>query len=129
MSKVSYLDSTLLFTSTQAVSAESLYTPVMHDMAVHVSSAVLPLSTLLNSEFQDIFSVTLITSPELLIALSDFTSLYILTSSVDNAPAAITDSYTSNLNFFVIEGAVSFMLFFYYVWFLVYFVVITVSLK
>lgn len=129
ITKLSYLDSVLLNAGCASSTSQTLYTAFFADYAMHLNSNYSALVALLQTEYQDLTTLTFVNSPELFSVLSDYTVQYFTNSSVAQLPTAMNDSYVSNLNFFVTEGMVSFMLFFFYVWFLVYFVAISVSLK
>lgn len=126
---MSYLDSVLLNASYNNATSQSLYTAFFSDWAMHLNSVYSPLSALLQTEYQDLTTLTLVNSPELFSVIGDYSTQYFMNSSVTQLPVAMNDSYVSNLNFFVTEGMISFMLFFLYAWFLVYFAAISVSLK
>lgn len=87
----------------------------MNDTYVRSIATYLPLNSALQSEFQDLFSVVVTVSPEITYSITDFSSSYIHSAALDFLPTALTDSYTSNLNFFVSEGVISALLFFLYV--------------
>lgn len=74
----------------------------------------------MQAEFQDLFNVATLISPELTTSMIDLGTSYTRSPSINFSPSAITDSYTSNLNFFVSGGTIGVLFFFLYVWFLVY---------
>ena len=82
---------------------------------MHLNSNYSALVALLQTEYQDLTTLTFVNSPELFSVLNDYTTQYFMNSAVTQLPTAMNDSYVSNLNFFVTEGMVSFMLFFFYV--------------
>lgn len=84
---------------------------------------------MLQSEYQELFSTVLLVTPELSFALTDYAVNYLASASFGVSPAAVFDSYTNNLNYYPSEGTVHFFLFALYVWFLVYFITTTISLK
>ena len=112
---MSYLDSVLLNASYNNATSQSLYTAFFSDWAMHLNSVYSPLSALLQTEYQDLTTLTLVNSPELFSVIGDYSTQYFMNSSVTQLPVAMNDSYVSNLNFFVTEGMISFMLFFLYV--------------
>jgi hypothetical protein len=129
ISKFSHLDAILIYTNSKASTIQTLYTSFMNDLIIQTNTCFLPLSPLLQSEYQEVFSTTLIIAPELSIMFNDYLTSYFLASSFNNTPAAVFDSYINNLNYYPSEGIIHFMLFFLYAWFLVYFFTSTISLK
>lgn len=115
ITKLSDLDAVLVNTSYSNLTTQSLYTSFFSDTAMHLNSIYSPLLALLQTEYQNLTAVMLINSPELLTALSAYSTTYFLNSSVTQVPVALNDSYVSNLNFFATEGVVNFMLFFMYI--------------
>jgi hypothetical protein len=111
----------LLQANSNGQTFDTLYTSFMNDVLLQTNSYFLPLSPLLQSEYQEIFTTTLLVSPELSIVLEDYLSTYHLAASLNNLPAAVFDSYTNNLNYYPSEGVTGMFLFALYVWFLVYF--------
>jgi len=129
VSKASYLDAILIHSNTQSSNISALYTATLNDIVVQTNTCFLPFSPLLQSEYQEVLSTTLLVSPELSLALDDYFSTYWLSSTFNSLPAAVFDSYTNNLNYYPSEGLISVMLFSLYVWFLVYFFTTNLSLK
>jgi len=129
VSKAAHLETILVYASSKASSIYSLYTSLMHDMVLSTSTCYLPLSPMFQSEYQELFSTVLLVTPELSFALTDYAVNYLSSASFGVSPAAVFDSYTNNLNYYPSEGTVHFFLFALYVWFLVYFVTTTISLK
>lgn len=129
VSKTSYLDSILIHANTKNDTINTLYSSFMNDIIVQTNTCFLPLSPLLQSEYQEVLSTTLLVSPELSLVLDDYLATYWLSSTFNNLPAAVFDSYTNNLNYYPSEGLISFMLFGLYIWFLVYFFTTNLSLK
>jgi hypothetical protein len=129
ISKTSYLDVMLINSSSTGGANTSLFDTLMGDITLQTNSVFFPLSSLLQSEYQETFSTTLLVAPELSMVLRDYISTYWLSATFNNLPTAAFDSYTNNLNYFPGEGMISFMLFGFYVWFLVYFFTLVLSLK
>ena len=127
--KLSYLDTVLLYSTQSTTVNKTLYTSFFHDVLISFNTTYAPLLSLLQSEYQDLTNLTLLSTPELFLGLSDYNTAYFFKASTTQLPTAINDSYVSNLNFFVTEGTVSFLLFFLYAWFLVYFAGVSLSLR
>jgi hypothetical protein len=71
--------------------------------------------SLFSSNYQDIFSLVIVLSPELLMAFNDYLSLCFGEAKFNYTPAAVFDSYTNNLNYSVITSNSYFVLYFLYV--------------
>ena len=115
ISKTSHLDIMLINSSSVSGMNASLFDTLMGDISLQTSSVFFPLSCLLQTEYQDTVSTTLLVSPELSMVLRDYVSTYWLAATFNNLPTAAFDSYTNNLNYFPGEGMISFMLFGLYV--------------
>ena len=129
ISKTSYLDVILLNSNSSKSLNESLFNNVMSDLLTQTNTTFFALSPLLQSEYQETFSTTLLVSPELSMVFNDYVTTYWLSSTFNYLPTAAFDSYTNNLNYFPGEGMISYLLFALYTWFLVYFFTSALSLK
>lgn len=99
------------------------------DVNVDMFNLFISYLPLLNSNYQDIYGVVLLLSPELIFALNDFFASYFLSSSINLSPASVFDSYVNNLNYSFHESVVTFLMFVLYIWFLIYFVLTSSSLR
>jgi hypothetical protein len=97
ITKLSYLDTMLINTSTKYYNTtQTLYTAFNEDLMLQTAIYFLPLSSLLQSEYQDTLSTLTIVSPELSVALNDYAYTYMMPSTFMNTPAVVFDSYASN---------------------------------
>jgi hypothetical protein len=76
IAKTSHLDVILLNSASSKNLSESLFSSTMNDILDETNILFFPLSSLLQSEYQDTFSTTLLISPELALVLKDYTSTY-----------------------------------------------------
>lgn len=76
ISKTSHLDVILLNSHSSKNFSEYLFSSTMNDVLLETNTLFFPLSSLLQSEYQDTYSTTLLIAPELSIALKDYTSVY-----------------------------------------------------
>jgi hypothetical protein len=76
ISKTSYLDVILLNSSSTKSISESLFNNVMSDLLTQTNTTFFALSPLLQSEYQETFSTTLLVSPELSMVFSDYVTTY-----------------------------------------------------
>jgi hypothetical protein len=129
ISKTSHLDIILLNSNSSKNFSEYLFSSTMNDLLLETNTLFFPLSSLLQSEYQDTYSTTLLVAPELSIVLKDYTTTYWLASTINSTPAAVFDSYANNLNYFPGEGMISFFLFALFTWFLVHFFYNSISSK
>lgn len=118
--KLSTLDAILIHLNTQLREPQLLYDSFIYDTIMFLNIYYLPFSTLVLSGYQEHISSVLVLSPELSFLFTEYINNYVLFSTINNAPAAVFDSYLNNLNFFYGEGCVQFFLFFLYVYFIVY---------
>jgi hypothetical protein len=115
ISKLSYLDTILIYNNSKLNIAQTLYTSVLNDLVTETNTFFLPLSPLLHSEYQETFSTTFILAPELVNLFIDYITIYILPSTFNNSPSIVFDSYVNNLNYYTGEGVIYFLLFSLYV--------------
>ena len=129
ISKLSYLDTILIYNNSKINVAQTLYTSVINDLITQTNTFFLPLSPLLHSEYQETFSTTFIVAPELVHLFIDYVNIYFFSNTFNNVPSVVFDSYVNNLNYYTGEGVIYFLLFALYVWFLVYFFITSILLK
>jgi len=79
--------------------------------------------------YQDIFSIMILFSPELITAFSDYFYLYYFNSSLLFTASSCFDSYLSNLNHNFNENVLSLFMFFFFTWFIIYFFYTVMSLR
>jgi len=72
MTKLSYLDIVLVKTNSWNFSLQTLYFSFLNDIYVDFFNIYLPLISLFGSNHQDIFSLIMISSPELNLALFEY---------------------------------------------------------
>jgi len=129
VSKFSYLDAFLIQSNLNNLTPQVLYNAFTNDMLLHLNTTFLPLSPIFQSDYQDSFSLLLLLSPELTLALNNYYSLYYMAPTLNTTPAPVFDAYLNNLNFYFSEGIIHFFLFFLYILFIVYFFTTIVSLR
>jgi hypothetical protein len=76
VSKTSYLDVILLNSNSNKSLNESLFNNLMSDLLTQTNTSFFALSPLLQSEYQETFSTTLLVSPELSMVFSDYVTNY-----------------------------------------------------
>lgn len=76
ISKTSYLDVILLNSNSNKSLNESLFNNVMSDLLTQTNTTFFALSPLLQSEYQETFSTTLLISPELSMVFNDYVTTY-----------------------------------------------------
>jgi hypothetical protein len=76
ISKASHLDIILLNSSSSKNFTECLFSSTMSDLLTETNTLFFPLSSLLQSEYQDTFSTTLLITPELSIVIKEYASTY-----------------------------------------------------
>jgi len=128
-SKLSLLDITLLSLNTHNVSVSVLYNSFVNDLYLSFSLCYLPVLPLFSSMYQDIFSIIILFSPELIVSFSDYFYLYYFNNSLLFTASSCFDSYLSNLNHNFNENVLSLFMFFFFTWFIIYFFFTTFSLR
>lgn len=130
LTKLSYLDTMLINSNLNYHNnVQGLYTAFSEDLILQTSVYFLPLSSLLQSEYQDSISTVLLVAPELSNMLNDFIYVYITPSVFMYSPSAVFDSYLSNWSFHT-GLSMTYIIFFYlYVWLLVYSLLINTVLS
>jgi len=129
LSKFSHLDHILIYNNTRCGSVETLFISFMNDLVIQTSTCFLPISPLLQSEYQDSLTTILALTPELSTMLNDFISSYFLSSSFDSEPSAVFDSYNLTLFSEIVETVEDVLLFGLFVWLVVYFFTVSLSLR
>jgi hypothetical protein len=76
ISKTSHLDVILLNSNSSKNFSDYLFSSSMSDILVETNTLFFPLSSLLQSEYQDTYSTTLLIAPELSLVLKDYTTNY-----------------------------------------------------
>lgn len=119
--KMSYLDIILITSNSVNYSASSLYVSYINDLYNNFSVLYLPLLSLFSSSYQDVYSLVMLVSPEVIIAFADYFNLYHSSSFINAQVSACFDSYTNNLNYIFGEGILSLFMFLFFAWLLIYF--------
>ena len=127
--KLSYLDVFLINNTVNSSTTDALYNAFNEDIVLYLNVYFLPMSPMFNSEYQESITNVIFLAPELSTVLNTYFKDYYFNSSFLTAPASVFDSFVNNLNFFFGEGMVYFFLFFLYIYFIIYFFTLIVSLK
>lgn len=120
LTKLSFLDSFLILTNNKVGVFYGLYNSIMIDWLLHITTCFLPLTMLLQSEYQENLNLILLVSPELSIMFYDYISNYFFSNIFNLTPVAVTDFFLSNLNYSYSEGVLYFFFFVFYIWFIIY---------
>lgn len=129
MTKLSQLDLILLLSNSSLLSFKTLFISMILDFNLEFTNVYLLELSFFSSNYQDIFSVLMVLSPELIFAFGDYFTLCFGESKFNFLPSAVFDSYSNNLNYSVSDSNTYFILFFFYVWFLLYFFILSNTLK
>lgn len=127
--KISQLDVLLLVSNAYSFSFKTLFIYFVVDLNVELFNLYLCYTHLFSSNYQDIHGVVLLLTPELVLGFNDLFSSYFFSSSINFTPAGVFDSYVNNLSYSFSEGVVSIVMFIFYVWFIIYFVLTSSTLK
>jgi hypothetical protein len=115
VTKFSQLDLILLLSNSTVLSFKTLFISFIFDLNLELTNLYLMELSLFSSNYQDIFSLIVILSPELIMSFSDYLSLCFGEAKFNYAPVAVFDSYTNNLNYSFITSNSYFILYFLYV--------------
>jgi hypothetical protein len=114
ISKLSLFDSFLVSIGSNKSGAQLLYSSVMYDILLDVTSLNISLVNLMQAEYQEILSTIFLLTPELSLMCLDYFTIYNFNDTMSYLPSAVFDSYISNNNFFFSEGIISFLMFWFY---------------
>jgi hypothetical protein len=112
--KISYLDTMLINANTLNSTHMSFYNAYVNDLYNIFSLTFLPLMSLFSSSYQDIYSVVLLISPEIILAYTDYFNLYYMPTFINTQVVACFDSYSNNLNYIFGEGILSLFMFLFF---------------
>lgn len=129
ITKFSQLDLILLLSNSSSLSFKTLLVSFMLDLNLELTNVYLMELSLFSSNYQDVFGLVTILSPELIMAFSDYFSLCFGEAKFNYMPVAVFDSYTNNLNYSLITSNSYFILYFLYVWFILYFFILSNTLR
>lgn len=127
--KVSQLDVLLLFSNLTTLGSSSLYNSYLNDLCGIFFLLFSPMFSFFSSSYQDIYGVILIISPELLMSLGDYFFVYYPTTFINPQAIACFDSYANNLTYTFGENILSFVIFLFFIWIVVYFFTVTTILR
>jgi hypothetical protein len=129
VTKLSQLDLILLLSNSSSLSFKTLFVSFIFDLNLELNNMYLMELSLFSSNYQDIFSLVTVLSPELVMSFSDYFSICFGEAKFNYAPAAVFDSYTNNLNYSIASSNSYFILYFLYVWFILYFFLLSNTLR
>jgi hypothetical protein len=115
VTKLSILDSLLIYTSTFIIVPETLYLNFINDSFFQVLILFVPVSLLCSFEYQDTLSTVFLISPELYSLFNDYILFFFFNPTYSTQVISIFDTYTNNLNYFIGEGIFQFFFFLIYV--------------
>jgi len=128
-SKLSALDVTLISAGSNFVIPQKLYTAFVGDYIGDISINFLPLSPLLQTEYQEPLNSILLLSPELALAFGDYILYHIVPPTLNVSPSATFDAFAGTLNFYYGEGLIQLFFYFLYIYVFIYFFLILLSLR
>ena len=129
ITKFSQLDLILLLSNSSVLSFKTLFISFIFDLNLELTNVYLMELSLFSSNYQDVFSLIIVLSPELIMSFSDYMSLCFGEAKFNYVPVAVFDSYSNNLNYSFITSNSYFILYFLYVWFILYFFILSNTLR
>jgi hypothetical protein len=128
--KVSHLDTVLLATTSSTKYADMIfYLSYTNDLFLTLNVKFYSLLSLFSSTYQDVFSLVLLFSPDLLAAFNDYFFVYYSNTMLHETASYVFDSYSSNLNYAFGEGIIILFLFTLFSWFIIYFFTLSSFLR
>lgn len=113
--KLSFLDIILINSNFYNFNSTMLYNYFIMDMYLSFNIQYLPYLSYYTSNYQDIFTLILLFSPDVVLAFSDyFYTYYGGFHSTSLSVSSCFDSYVNNLNYNFNEGLVFFFMFFFF---------------
>jgi len=112
--KVSYLDAILITANSVNYNVSTLYVSYLNDLYNSFSISYLPLMSLFFSSYQDVYSIIMLVSPELILAFTDYFNFYHTPAFINVQVSSCFDSYTNNLNYIFGEGILSLFMFLFF---------------
>ena len=97
-SKLSFLDSILIHEHSRNLAILELFNCVMWDNLSYVSSTLFHTQFLFYTDYQDYFTIILHHSPELSLALIDYTQTYWTAATFHQTPVAVFDLFSDSTN-------------------------------
>ena len=110
--KLSYLDVLLIASSGRNYDAATLYHSFLHDTYLIFVLRYFNILPSFISSYQDLFTVSLIFTPEVILAFNEYFNSFYHFFFLNSVAVACFDSYTSNMTYSIQEGLSSVFLFF-----------------
>jgi hypothetical protein len=129
ITRMSYLDVFLINSNLNLNKTSIFYLNIINDSFLHLITFFLPITPLLHSEYNETFSTTFLVAPELVTLFTDYISIYYFNNTFNFSVVQVFDSYTNNLNYFIGEGIITYLLFIVYIWFIIYCFLVSLLLK
>ena len=126
--KLSYLDVLLIASSGRNYDAATLYHSFLHDTYLIFVLRYFNILPSFISNYQDLFTMSLIFTPELILAFNEYFNSFYNFFFLNSVAVACFDSYTINMIYSIQEGLSSVFLFFLFSWFIIYFFLSSISL-
>jgi len=112
---MSYLDVFLINSNLNLNKTSIFYLNIINDSFLHLITFFLPITPLLHTEYNETFSTTFLVAPELVTLFTDYISIYYFNNTFNFSIVSVFDSYSNNLNYFIGEGIVTYLLFLVYI--------------
>jgi hypothetical protein len=122
ITKLSFLDIMLIHESNKIYNSKELYDFFIWDLTSIIYNKFLPLQFIFYTDYQDYVNTLLYYSPELMLALNDYITLYWSNNVLNYSPAVVFDLFSDVLNSSISEFLEDFILFFIFMWFALLFV-------
>lgn len=117
--KLSFLDIIFMFETNKSFRSRELYDLFIWDISVLMYNKFLPISFLFYTDYQDFVTTLLYYSPEVILVLNDYVTIFWLNSALNYTPSVVFDFFSDSLNSSLSEFVENIILFFIFIWFIV----------
>ena len=117
--KLSFLDIIFMFETNKSFRSKELYDLFIWDISVLMYNKFLPISFLFYTDYQDFITTLLYYSPEVVLVLNDYVTIFWLNSALNYTPSVVFDFFSDSLNSSLSEFVENIILFFIFIWFIV----------
>ena len=111
--KLSFFDIIFLIESNKNLYSKELYNLFILDLMSIVYNKFFILQFLFYSDYQDYILILIYYSPELILALNDYITIYWLNSAINETPSVVFDLFSDTLNSSISEFVEYFIMFFF----------------
>lgn len=129
ITKLSFLDILLLTESNNISTSREFFDFIMWDLSCFLYNTFLPAQLLFFTDYQDFMVIVLYHSPELTLAILEYTNSFWLSASIGSNPSSVFDIFNDAIMSTLSEFLEYFIAFFIFIWGVIFFMSIFRLLK